>query len=201
MAAVLDAVRRVRDDQVHRARPHQLVGFQCVAVEIADPARLARLVRLFAQRVGDVQTPPEPDLVTPQLSRIGRVLHALGAQPGLDELLVRLEILAVDLQAGGVEAVHHRLVQRGATPAQRVQHVQWLRDRRVRGGQQGDVQQKLREEFVRLAGVLLDRQQVRIGLGKRRHHDRAQHAVTDFEQRVERRKVRQQREIVLAERG
>ena len=81
-------------------------------------------------------------------------------------------------QAGGVQAVHHRLVQRGAAAAQRVEQVLRLVRERVGGRHQRDVHQQLREQLVRLARVLLDGQQVRVGLRQRRHPHRAQDAVT-----------------------
>jgi hypothetical protein len=58
-------------------------------------------------------------VVAPHRAESRLVLEALVLEPGLDEVGVGVEIAAVDLDAGRVEAVQQRLVQGGATPAAR----------------------------------------------------------------------------------
>src|SRR5690606_7433295 len=102
---------------------------------------------------------------------------------------VGVEVLAVDVHPGGVQAVHHGLVEGGAAAAHGVEHARAAGDQ-VHGGvarHGGDVQQKLGEVLVRLAGVLLDRQQIAAEQVEGLERDRTQQVALELEQRVERR--------------
>ena len=126
--------------------------------------------------------------------QLGGVLEPLALEPGLQEQRVRLDVLAVELDADGVVAVHQRLVERGAAAAQRVAARRG--GRRASGGggggQQREVEQQLGELLVGLAGVLRDGDQVAVVAGQRAERDRPQQVVVDpLEQGVGRRHVGQ----------
>src|SRR5690606_38785499 len=112
---------------------------------------------------------------------------------------VGVEVLAVDVHPGGVQAVHHGLVEGGAAAAHGVEHARAAGDQ-VHGGvarHGGDVQQKLGEVLVRLAGVLLDRQQIAAEQVEGLERDRTQQVALELEQRVERRQVGQKADVLF----
>jgi hypothetical protein len=90
------------------------------------------------------------------------VLEPLVLQPPRQEGGVGVEVGAVDVDPGGVPAIHQDLVQRRTTAAQRVEHAQPVGEHPsgAAGGQHGDVEQELGEQLVGLARILQDREQV-----------------------------------------
>ena len=111
--------RRSRRPSCPCSRPSSCGG---VGLEDGQLLHGAGLVVVLAAAMRDLEAAAEPLALAAHRRRVGGVLEPLALEPGLQEQLVRLDVLAVDLDADGVLAVHQGLVERGAPAAERVEH-------------------------------------------------------------------------------
>ncbi len=151
------------------------------------------------------EAPTELGAVAPQRRHLGGVLEPLELEPGLQERGVGVEVAGIDVDAGGVPAVHQHLVERRAAAAHRVEDVErTVVGRPVIGPSDRPdrhVEQQLGEQLVGLALVLEDRQQVVVEAVASRELDGCQGGAVALEQRHRGGDVAEQLEVVGGEVG
>ena len=120
----------------------------------------------------------------PEARLVDLVLQPLVLQPGGEEGLVGIDRPPLELDARRVEAVDQRLVQRRASPAQRIEQPRRTIICHRRGHGQCHVHHQLGELLVGLALIALDGQQVVVEPIAPADLDRLQPVAVQLEQRI-----------------